>query len=146
MTADQIARVRSTWSIAMSAGDGLARAFYLRLFEQSPTAEAMFAKADPAQQARKLEQTLDAIVLNLHDMPALTPDIEAMGLRHSGYGVNDGHYLLVGELLIETIEQFVGPEFNRDDREAWRAAYAAVAEVMIGGASGGSTHVPSTGR
>lgn len=138
MTADQIARVRSTWAVAHAARDDLAAAFYARLFQQSPTSEAMFAHVEPAEQAAKLEHTLDAVVRTLHDMPALAADIEAMGRRHAGYGVNEGHYQLVGQLLIETIEEFVGPAFTREDHEAWRAAYAEVAEVMLGGAQGQS--------
>jgi nitric oxide dioxygenase len=44
--------------------------------------------------------------------------------------VEDRHYDLVGAALLWTLEQGLGDAFTPSAREAWAAAYAAVATIM----------------
>jgi hemoglobin-like flavoprotein len=52
------------------------------------------------------------------------------GRRHAGYGVNDHDYETVGEALLWTLEQGLGPSFTPEVREAWTTLYRLVADTM----------------
>lgn len=135
MTPEHIARVRSTWALALAAGDDVTVAFYDRLFEIAPQLKPMFAHANPAAQSDKLARTLEIVVRSLDDLSALADDLRALGKRHDDYGVQPEQYALVGEALVWTIAKTVGPSFTERDREAWGAVYATLVEAMQQGSA-----------
>ena len=61
----------------------------------------------------------------------ILPAVEALGRRHAGYGVREGHYATVGAALLWTLEQGLGDAFTTDVRKAWTTAYGTLASVMI---------------
>ena len=63
------------------------------------------------------------------------PTLHGLGRRHRGYGVEDRHYATVGEALIWTLGQGLGPAFTDEARDAWLAAYTLLAGVMQAGAA-----------
>ena len=130
MTPEQIARVRSTWALALAAGDELAVGFYDRLFDIAPQVRPMFAHVNMAAMSDKLSRTLEIFVRSLEDLPALADDLRALGRRHEGYGVEPAHYSLVGEALVWTIAKAVGRSFTQHDREAWTVAYIVLVDAM----------------
>src|SRR5207248_11792283 len=96
---------------------------------------AMF-KGEIEVQSRKLMDTLALAVGMLRDMPTLIPTLEALAVRHVAYGVKDQHYDLVGQVLLWTLEQGLGPAFTSEAKAAWTALYGAVADIMRKAASG----------
>ena len=50
------------------------------------------------------------------------------------YGVQDRHYATVGEALLWTLEQGLGPAFTPEVRLAWTSAYGLLAGAMQAGA------------
>lgn len=135
MTPDQIGHIRSTWSLMTSASDDLATRFYARLFELDPSLRPMFASTDMQAQGDKLLQTLTVVVRGVEDLPRLLPAVEALGRRHTGYGVQESHYVTVGAALLYTFERTLGAAFTPDARESWSAAFGVLAAVMIGAGS-----------
>ena len=103
--------------------------FYRRLFELDPTLRPLF-KGDLKEQGRKLMDMLRMAVKGLDRPEALLPALAALGRRHAGYGVNERDYETVGEALIWTLEQGLGPSFTPEIREAWTALYKLVADTM----------------
>ena len=71
-----------------------------------------------------------AISGSLRDLPSLVAMLEALALRHVGYGVQDKHYDDVGAALLWTLERMLGPAFTPAARDAWTALYGTVAQVM----------------
>lgn len=130
MTPEQIARVRSTWALALATGDDLTAGFYDRLFKVAPQLKPLFAHANPAAQSDKLARTLEIFVRSLDDLSALAVDLRALGRRHEGYGVEPAHYALVGDALVWSIENAVGQSFTERHRDAWTAAFAVLADAM----------------
>lgn len=130
---EQIARVRSTWALALAAGDDVAVGFYDRLFEIAPQLKPLFAHANPAAQSDKLSRTLEIVVRSLDDLPSLAADLRALGRRHEGYGAEPAHYALVGDALVWTIAKTVGPLFTDRDKEAWTAVYGILVDAMQSG-------------
>src|SRR6185369_3640916 len=87
-------------------------------------------KSDLASQKKKLMQTLGVAVDGLNSLDKLVPVLQALGVRHAGYMVQDAHYDTVGEALIWTLGEGLGDAFTADAQAAWRAVYRLVATVM----------------
>ena len=94
-----------------------------------PVGGALF-KSDMAVQGRLLMQTIGTAVAGLDDLPALTPIVQDLGVRHARYGVQPEHYETVGEALLWTLRQGLGDGFTPEVRVAWTEIYALLAQVM----------------
>jgi hemoglobin-like flavoprotein len=125
----QKALVQTSFAQVRPIADAAAALFYNRLFELDPTLRPLF-KGDLKEQGRKLMDMLTLAVKGLDRPEALLPALAALGRRHAGYGVNKHDYETVGEALLWTLEQGLGPSFTPDIREAWSALYRLVADMM----------------
>jgi hemoglobin-like flavoprotein len=128
----QKALVQTSFAQVRPIADAAAALFYSRLFELDPTLRPLF-KGDLKEQGRKLMDMLTLAVKGLDRPEALLPALAALGRRHAGYGVNKHDYETVGEALLWTLEQGLGPSFTPDIREAWTALYRFVADTMRNG-------------
>jgi hemoglobin-like flavoprotein len=121
--------VQTTFEQVWPMADAAAALFYRRLFELDPTLQPLF-KGDMNAQGRKLMDMLRLAVKGLDRPETLKPALAALGRRHADYGVNKHDYNTVGEALLWTLEQGLGPNFTTDVREAWVAVYVFVAGAM----------------
>ena len=135
MTPTQIALVQASFARVHPMLEPAAQMFYDRLFELDPSLRSLFRSSRDAQ-AQKLAQALTVVVKGLAHPAQLRGAIEALGRRHAGYGVRAGHYRTVGEALIWTLDQGLGPAFTPEVRAAWVAAYGWLAFVMREAAAG----------
>lgn len=133
LTPRQIERVRETFAIVARTPREAAATFYARLFELDPSTRSMFP-ADLEPQGRKLLGVLALVVDRLDDLEALGAEVEALGRRHAGYGVEARHYIVVREALLWTLEDALGPAFCMDARTGWRTAYVLLSARMMGAA------------
>ncbi len=133
MTDDQIQLVQRSFALIDARADAVAARFYERLFALDPALRALFT-GDLAAQGRKLMAALRLVVRGLHDLPALLPSVQALGARHTAYGVQPAHYGLVGAALIGTLADTLGEAFTPEVRASWQAAYGALATAMQGAA------------
>jgi hemoglobin-like flavoprotein len=129
----QKALVQTSFAQVRPIADAAADLFYGRLFELDPTLRPLF-KGDMEEQGRKLMEMIGLAVKGLDRPETLLPALAALGRRHAGYGVNERDYETVGEALIWTLEQGLGPSFTPDIRDAWVALYRFVADTMREGA------------
>ena len=129
MTPEQVQLIRLTFVQVMSRKTETGRMFYERLFATAPDTRAMF-KSDIDPQAQKLMDTLALAISSLRDLRSLIAMLEALAVRHVGYGVQDKHYDDVGAALIWTLERILGPAFTPAARDAWATLYGTVAQVM----------------
>ena len=58
------------------------------------------------------------------------PAVQALGRRHAAYGVEPRHFNTVGEALLWTLGQGLGPAFTPNVRAAWAAVYEVIATQM----------------
>ncbi len=123
-------RIRSTWAAAASDPSRLASLFYANLFRIDHSTRPLFV-GDLVLQGRKLAQTLNFIVDNLHDEETLVPAAKELAIRHVDYGVTADQYGSVGAALIETLTQLLGPTFGEEDKQAWLDTYAKLSSVMV---------------
>ena len=131
MTPTEIGLIRDSWTAVEPIADTAARLFYGRLFELDPAIERLFRRTDMDAQRKNLTQTLTVVVKSLDRLDQILPAVEALGRRHAGYGVREGHYATVGAALLWTLEQGLGDAFTTDVRKAWTTAYGTLASVMI---------------
>ncbi|WP_172331253.1 globin domain-containing protein [Mangrovicoccus sp. HB161399] len=134
LTQDDIRAIRATWTLLAQDAPGMSEAFYGELFRIAPELRPMFP-AQLADQGRKLAAAIGLVVQHAHDLAPVLAPLRAMGARHAGYGVEDAHYGAVGEALIATMAARLGPAFPASARDAWLAAYSAVAATMQAGAA-----------
>jgi hemoglobin-like flavoprotein len=133
MTPEQIDDIQASFKKVLPISQAAAALFYGRLFQIAPEAKPLF-KGDLAEQGNKLMATLAAVVNGLKNLDAVVPVAQALAVRHVAYGVRPEHYAPVGEALIWTLEQGLGPDFTPKVRDAWLTAYAMLSAVMIAAA------------
>ena len=129
MTPRQVELVQGSFAKVAPIADAAAEIFYNRLFELDPSLRALF-KSDMKQQGKKLMDSLKMVVGNLRNLDRIIPGVKAMAVRHTTYGVKNEHYATVGSALIDTLQKGLGDAFTTEVREAWLAAYTALATTM----------------
>ena len=122
--------VRDSFVQVLVDSERAAHIFYDRLFELAPDTRPMFRK-DMAEQGRLLIDALARIVTGLSRLDAMLPSLRKLAERHVGYGVEHRHYAVAGEALVHMIKVHGGPAVDAQTIEAWKVAYALVADAMI---------------
>ena len=122
--------LRSSFDLIALDKDQFAEAFYQRLFEKYPQTRTLFANTDMPKQARTLSAILALVVSGVERGDDLTPTLQSLGVRHKTYGVLPEHYPIVGEVLIETFQNRLGPQWIPAFQEAWIEAFTVIAQVM----------------
>jgi hemoglobin-like flavoprotein len=144
MTSAEQDLIRSSWAAVEPMADGFATLFYGRLFELDPRLSALFRYTDMEKQRLVLTQTLSVVVRNVDHLDQIIPEVEALGRRHVGYGVQPDGYVTVGNALLWTIQQCLGDGYTDATGFAWADAYRRVSSAMIEAARVAET--PSTPR
>ena len=129
-TPAQIKIVQLTFEKVAPIAEEAAVIFYDRLFELDPSVKALF-KGDMVEQGNQLMAMIATAVTGLDDLDTLVPVVQALGVRHVGYGVIDKHYGTVGEALLWTLEQGLGEAFVPEVKDAWVAVYTLLANTMM---------------
>jgi hemoglobin-like flavoprotein len=129
LTSEQIALVRESFALMALVADEAASQFYDRLFDLDPSLRLLF-RTDMRSQRRAMMDMIAAAVEGLDRLDELMPAVQALGRRHTGYGVRAEHYATVGEALLWTLEQGLGDIFTPAVADAWGAVYALLAGAM----------------
>ena len=131
MTPAEQELIRSSWAAVEPMADDAAKLFYARLFHLDPRAAALFRSADMEKQRMVLIQTLRVVVRNIDRLDQIIPEVEALGRRHAGYGVEAEQYATVGSALLWTLERGLGDKFTPATAYAWADAYRRLSSAMI---------------
>lgn len=130
MTQEQIKLVQQSWSTVVPVAKQAGLTFYAKLFEAAPGVRHLF-KTDVSEQANKLVTILGYVVSKLHKMDELLPEVQRLGVRHNNYGAEPMHYEVVGQCLIATLKEGLGPAWTAEVQDAWVTAYNTLKNVMI---------------
>jgi hemoglobin-like flavoprotein len=132
--------VQESWELVEKDLETHGIKFFMRIFEIAPAALQLFSfKDDPdlpnSPQLRKhageVMRTVGQAVAGLEDVAALVPVLQALGERHSGYGVVPNHFPIVGEALLWTLEQGLGDKWTPEVKTAWTHTWGNVVKVML---------------
>lgn len=130
ITLEQKRVVQESWEKVMPIAGTAAELFYGRLFEIAPELKPLFKHADMKEQKLKLMQMLGMAVKGLDNLEQLIPVVENLGRHHTGYGVKDSHYDIVGDALLWTLAKGLGEDFTPEVMDAWTQTYITLASVM----------------
>jgi nitric oxide dioxygenase len=130
MTPDQVKLVQDSFAKVGPISEKAAELFYGRLFEIAPQVRAMFPD-DMSEQRKKLMATLAIVVQGLNNLDTILPAASALAKRHVSYGAEAAHYPVVGQALLWTLEQGLGPSWTPEVAAAWTGAFTTLSEFMI---------------
>jgi hemoglobin-like flavoprotein len=80
-------------------------------------------RSDRAMQAKMLAGAIAAVLDHLDDAPWLQQTLGQLGARHTGYGVTDAMYGMVGEALLATLAEIAA--------EAWTPVVETLVEARL---------------
>ncbi|HMK24755.1 MAG TPA: globin domain-containing protein [Chitinophagaceae bacterium] len=131
MTQKQIALVKSTWStVAAMDPVTVGELFYSRLFDIAPQLRPMFHSPRP-EQSKKLMAMINYVISKLDKLEDILHEVAKLAQRHVNYGVEPGHYILVGGALLWTLEKGLAENWNEEIKEAWTDCYGVLSSAMI---------------
>jgi len=134
MHPDTASRVRQSWALILPQRKVVCRDFYRRLFQRYPELQPLF-KGEIAEQADLFVTMINTVISALEHPDRLRPLIETLGARHAGYGVQCDDYAKFEEILLATLDEALGDEFDAQAREAWREVFAQLRATMQAGAA-----------
>lgn len=131
MTNKQIDLVKSSWAIVATIDPvTVGGLFYNRLFEIAPQLKHMFRSPVP-EQSKKLLAMINYVISKLDKLEDILDEVAKLAKRHVSYGVKPGHYTVVGEALLWTLEKGLGENWNSEVEEAWSNCYGVLSSAMI---------------
>ncbi|MEM7566776.1 MAG: globin domain-containing protein [Pseudomonadota bacterium] len=125
-------RVRESFAAINTDPVVFVKDFYEILFRRSPHLRALFP-ADLTAQATKLHGTLLYALGELDYLDRTSTILMAMGAKHADKGVEDAHYPLVADALVEALSHASGV-WSAEHAAAWHEVLDAMARSMIAGA------------
>ncbi len=128
------ALLKESFEMVAPRKEEFAHSFYQRLFSQYPQTRSLFAHTDMKKQESSLAATLAVVVAGVERGDDLTSTLQSLGEKHRAYGAVPEHYPLVGGVLLQTFDEYLGPKFTDDMQKAWLEAYEVISEQMLVGA------------
>ncbi|WFE45831.1 globin domain-containing protein [Verrucosispora sp. WMMD1129] len=132
---DNFARLlKESWTLVEEDRVRLSGHFYARLFLLDPELRKLF----PVQMTGQGDRLLEAIIAAIHtvdDPEGFDEFLRALGRDHRKYHVEAAHYDTMGVALLDALRSTAGDGWNLEYDQAWRDAYAAIAEKMLAGAA-----------
>src|SRR6185437_1565887 len=134
LTPDQISRVKATAPVFAQHGATITKHFYRRMFASRPELKNLFNQTHQSSggQADVLAHAVYAYAANIDNLGALGAAVGRISHKHASLNIRPEHYPIVGENLLASVVEVLGDAVDEATLEAWRAAYAQLARIMIG--------------
>jgi len=124
------ALLQETFAAVAPQGPEIIDYFYAHLFATGGNEVIDMFPPLMGPQRDRLLAALVRIVSDVEDLPALTEYLHGLGRDHRKFGVQPGHFKLVGASLLATLAYFTGDAWTDEVAQTWAGAYALVAQVM----------------
>jgi nitric oxide dioxygenase len=125
--------VKSTAPIIKEHGKTITSRMYEIMFENYPEVKAQFdmsAQANSSQPA-KLATAVYAYATHIDNLGALKTAVDKIAYRHVATQVLPEQYPVVGECLLQAIQDVLGDAATPEVMTAWDEAYQVLAEIFI---------------
>ncbi|WP_414450311.1 NO-inducible flavohemoprotein [Burkholderia sp. 22PA0099] len=135
LTADQMARVKATAPVLAAHGTTITRHFYQRMFKHRPEVRNLFNQTHQTAgggQPEALAKAVYAYAANIDNLAVLGSAVSRIAQKHVSLAIRPEHYPIVGEHLLASVVEVLGDAVDADTVAAWQAAYAQLAELLIG--------------
>ncbi|MCE2950774.1 MAG: NO-inducible flavohemoprotein [Alphaproteobacteria bacterium] len=125
--------IQSTIPILEEQSAALTEYFYKRLFSNHPELLPYFNQANQVsgQQPRALAGAVCAYARNIGRLGDLSDAVERIAQKHTSLQVHADHYPIVGQHLLASFKEFLGPHGTDEVIEAWQRAYTLLAQILI---------------
>ena len=123
--------LRESFDLIATSKEEFVIAFYQRMFEKYPETQQFFTSTDMSKQVKALAGALAVVVTSVEQGDDITPTLRALGERHKGYGVQSQHYPIVSEILIETFQNVLGPQWTPAFEATWTQAFTLITQTML---------------
>ena len=126
--------VKSTAPVLAEHGIAITSHFYKRLLENHPELRNIFntAHQSTGAQPAALAHAVWAYAANIDNLGALTSAVSRISNKHASLGVVPEQYPIVGDTLLASIKEVLGDAVDQRVLDAWKAAYAQLADIFIG--------------
>lgn len=125
--------VKSTAPVIKQHGQKITTRMYEIMFNKHPEVKAQFdmsAQANGTQPA-KLATAVYTYATHIDDLEALKIMVDKIAHRHVQTHVLPEQYPIVGECLLQAIQDVLGNAATEEVMTAWTQAYQALAEIFI---------------
>ena len=125
--------VKSTAPLIKQHGQKITTRMYKIMFDKHPEVKAQFdmsAQVNGTQPA-KLATAVYSYATHIDNLEALEAMIEKIAHRHVKTHVLPQQYPIVGECLLQAIQDILGDIATEEVMNAWTEAYQLLAEVFI---------------
>lgn len=125
--------VKSTAPVLKKHGRKITTRMYEIMFQNYPEVKSQFdisAQANGSQPA-KLANAVYSYAAHIDDLDALKAMVDKIAHRHVQTHVLPEQYPIVGECLLQAIQDVLGDAATQEVMMAWTEAYQALAEVFI---------------
>lgn len=127
--------ILATVPILREGGVTLTKYFYNRMFSNHPELRNLFNMGNQrnGSQPTVLAMSVLAYAEHIANPMALAGAVNTIGHKHASLNVTPEQYAIVGENLLASIQEVLGPEIATPAIvDAWGAAYQQLADLMIG--------------
>ena len=138
LTAQDRAIIKSTVPLLESGGEALITHFYRMLLSEHPEVRPMFNQAHQANgdQPRALANGVLMYARHIDQLDQLGDLVARIINKHVALQILPEHYPIVGGCLLRAIAEVLGSEIaTLEVLDAWAAAYAQLADILIGAES-----------
>ena len=128
--------VKATTPILEEKGISIASRMYEILFHRHPELQALFANTHQ-EQPTILAQAIIVYCQNIENLDsftqaiALTKAVDKISSAHVKAQVKAEHYPLVGEALLQAMQELLGAEATPEVLAGWQEAYEYLATLLI---------------
>lgn len=125
--------VQSTLPALKVHGEEITRYFYQEMLGAHPELRSMFNASDQADgtQAKRLAGAILAYAGNIDRLDLLGSAVNQIARSHVRVHVQADQYPIVGKYLLLAIKAVLGDAATPEVIEAWGAAYAQLADILI---------------
>ena len=123
--------VKSTIPLIVSTGPKLTAHFYQRMFQHDHELKDIFNMSHQTngEQREALFNAICAYATNIDNVSALLPAVEKIAQKHASLNIKPEHYLIVGEHLLNTIDELF--QTGKEIIIAWTKAFRVLADIFI---------------
>src|SRR5262249_4512098 len=120
--------------LILARNESVTDPFYVAFFEQHPEVRQYFTQVDMRSQAVLLTIALQLVAqYYLHAFPAIEAYLKILGRERACRRVSPELYPKFSKVLLASLAQFHGPEWDDALAQQWKQALERATEKMLGG-------------
>ncbi|GAA0435061.1 NO-inducible flavohemoprotein [Lentibacillus halophilus] len=133
LNSNKLQIVKSTAPVLKEHSTAIGKRFYQLLFEKVPELRNIFNQTNQKRglQQEALVYSVYAAGENIDSLENIHELVERIAEKHVSLGVKPEQYPIVGEALLQAVQEILGDAATEDVLDAWREAYDYIANLFI---------------